>query len=194
MPFSSREISPAMVSSTSLSLAGRSDRSSLMVSTIRTISAETLQDGWLNTGDLGYVDEDGYVYLTGRKKNLIITKNGENVSPEEIENKLSENRLVQEILVRESEGVIEAEIFPDYEYVKKKHIKDVQAKLQEMKESMSSVPKSRSTICAISISAGTATRMSRPMIIFITRREGLFPLQEIGEPLHHNRKSPKRRR
>ena len=132
MPFSSREISPAMVSSTSLSLAGRSDRSSLMVSTIRTISAETLQDGWLNTGDLGYVDEDGYVYLTGRKKNLIITKNGENVSPEEIENKLSENRLVQEILVRESEGVIEAEIFPDYEYVKKKHIKDVQAKLQEI--------------------------------------------------------------
>ena len=103
-----------------------------MVSTIRTISAETLQDGWLNTGDLGYVDEDGYVYLTGRKKNLIITKNGENVSPEEIENKLSENRLVQEILVRESEGVIEAEIFPDYEYVKKKHIKDVQAKLQEI--------------------------------------------------------------
>lgn len=129
MPFSSREISPAMVSSTSLSLAGRSDRSSLMVSTIRTISAETLQDGWLNTGDLGYVDEDGYVHLTGRKKNLIITKNGENVSPEEIENKLSENRLVQEILVRESEGVIEAEIFPDYEYVKKRHIKDVQAKL-----------------------------------------------------------------
>lgn len=95
-------------------------------------TAETLQDGWLNTGDLGYVDEDGYVHLTGRKKNLIITKNGENVSPEEIENKLSENRLVQEILVRESEGVIEAEIFPDYEYVKKKHIKDVQAKLQEI--------------------------------------------------------------
>lgn len=121
-----------MVSSTSLSEAGSSDRSSLMVSTIRTISAETLQDGWLNTGDLGYVDEDGYVHLTGRKKNLIITKNGENVSPEEIENKLSENRLVQEILVRESEGVIEAEIFPDYEYVKKKHIKDVQAKLQEI--------------------------------------------------------------
>ena len=95
-------------------------------------TAETLVDGWLRTGDLGYVDEDGFVYLTGRMKNLIITKNGENVSPEEIENKIGENRFVQEILVRESEGVIEAEIFPDYEYVKKKHVKDIRAKLQEI--------------------------------------------------------------
>ena len=72
------------------------------------------------------------MFLTGRKKNLIITPNGENVSPEEIENKLGENRLVQEVLVRESEGVIEAEIFPDYEYASKKKIKDMQAKLQEI--------------------------------------------------------------
>lgn len=90
------------------------------------------EDGWLRTGDLGYVDEDGFVHLTGRKKNLIITKNGENVSPEELENRISENRLVQEVLVRESEGVIEAEIFPDYEYVKKKKIADVQGTLQEI--------------------------------------------------------------
>lgn len=83
-------------------------------------TAEALVDGWLCTGDLGYVDEEGFVYLTGRKKNLIITKNGENVSPEELENKIGENRLVQEILVRESEGVIEAEIFPDLEYAVKK--------------------------------------------------------------------------
>ena len=93
---------------------------------------ETLEDGWLKTGDLGYVDEEGFVFLTGRKKNLIITKNGENVSPEELENKLSEARIVQEVLVRENEGVIEAEIFPDYDYVKKKKIKDVRAKLQEL--------------------------------------------------------------
>ena len=90
------------------------------------------EDGWLRTGDLGYVDEDGFVFLTGRKKNLIITKNGENVSPEEIENKLSRHRLIQEVLVRESEGVIEAEIFPDLEYAKKQEITDVQAALQEI--------------------------------------------------------------
>lgn len=95
-------------------------------------TAETLKDGWLVTGDLGYVDEEGFVYLTGRKKNLIITKNGENVSPEELENKLGENRLVQEILVRENEGVIEAEIFPDYEYAKKKGKKDIPAELQKI--------------------------------------------------------------
>lgn len=93
---------------------------------------ETLQDGWLKTGDLGYVDEDGFVFLTGRKKNLIITKNGENVSPEELENKLSENRLVQEILVRENGGVIEAEIFPSEDYAKKKHIKDIKSYLQKL--------------------------------------------------------------
>jgi len=95
-------------------------------------TAETLEDGWLKTGDLGYVDEDGFVYLTGRKKNLIITPNGENVSPEEIENKIGENRIVQEILVRDSEGVIEAEIFPDYEYAEKKKIKDIQSELQKI--------------------------------------------------------------
>ncbi len=95
-------------------------------------TAEALKDGWLATGDLGYADEDGYVFLTGRKKNLIITKNGENVSPEELENKLGEQRLVQEILVREKEGVIEAEIFPDYEYAKKKRIGDMQEALQKV--------------------------------------------------------------
>lgn len=95
-------------------------------------TAQTLEDGWLKTGDLGYVDEDGFVYLTGRKKNLIITRNGENVSPEELENALSIHCLVGEVLVREKNGVIEAQIYPDPDYVKKKRIKDVQASLQEV--------------------------------------------------------------
>lgn len=93
---------------------------------------ETLCDGWLRTGDLGYVDDEGFVYLTGRKKNLIILKNGENVSPEELENRLSENRLVQEVLVREMGDVMEAEIFPDYDYAKKKKVRDIRQALQEI--------------------------------------------------------------
>lgn len=95
-------------------------------------TAETLEDGWLKTGDLGYVDEDGFLFLTGRKKNLIITPNGENVSPEELENKIGSARLVQEILVREKDGVIEAEIFPDMEYASKKKIKDVEAEIRKI--------------------------------------------------------------
>ena len=95
-------------------------------------TAQTMEDGWLKTGDLGYIDEDNYVYITGRKKNLIILANGENVSPEEIENQIGKADLVKEIVVREAEGRIQAEIFPDYEFAKKKRIKDIKAGLQEI--------------------------------------------------------------
>lgn len=93
---------------------------------------EALTNGWLRTGDLGYVDEDGFVFLTGRKKNLIILKNGENVSPEELENQLSKSPLVKEILVRERDTVIEAEIFPDLDYARKKRIRDIREGLQQV--------------------------------------------------------------
>lgn len=95
-------------------------------------TSKTLVDGWLRTGDLGFVDEDKYIHLTGRCKNLIITKNGENVSPEEIENRLGCARIVQEVLVRDNNGVIEAEIFPDYEYAQKQQIADVHGALQQI--------------------------------------------------------------
>ncbi|MBE5935598.1 MAG: long-chain fatty acid--CoA ligase [Lachnospiraceae bacterium] len=95
-------------------------------------TAETLEDGWLKTGDLGYVDDDGFIFLTGRKKNLIITQNGENVSPEEIENRIGDNRLVCEVVVREAEGVIESEIFPDFDYASKKKINNMEAELQKI--------------------------------------------------------------
>ena len=59
-------------------------------------TAETLKDGWLHTGDKGYMDEDGYLFINGRVKNLIILSNGKMISPEEIENKLALNPLVAE--------------------------------------------------------------------------------------------------
>lgn len=72
-------------------------------------------DGWLHTGDLGYVDEKNRVFITGRKKNLIILSNGENVSPEELENKFASVNMVSEVLVYAEDGVITAEIFPSEE-------------------------------------------------------------------------------
>ncbi len=70
-----------------------------------------LKDGVIYTGHLGYIDEDGYVYLTGRKKNLIILSGGENVSPEEIESKIYENHLVKECKAFEKNDRIAIEIY-----------------------------------------------------------------------------------
>ncbi len=95
-------------------------------------TAETLEDGWLKTGDLGYIDEDNFVYITGRKKNLIILANGENVSPEEIENAIAPSPLIKEIIVKEKETQIHAEIFPDLEYVAKKKVKNIEEALQKV--------------------------------------------------------------
>lgn len=78
-------------------------------------TVETFDDGWFKTGDLGYVDSDGFLYVTGRKKNLIILSNGENVSPEELETLLLDFELVKEALVYDQDGKITAEIFPNFE-------------------------------------------------------------------------------
>jgi len=70
------------------------------------------EDGFLHTGDLGYIDGE-HIYLVGRKKNLIILSNGENISPEEIENCFIDDGIVKEIVVFAEGDRIIAEIFPD---------------------------------------------------------------------------------
>ena len=79
-------------------------------------TAKVLEDGWLKTGDLVRFDEEGFIYITGRIKNLIILSNGENVSPEEIEDLFCKSPIVKDCLVREMElggaTVIGAEVLP----------------------------------------------------------------------------------
>ena len=82
-------------------------------------------DGFFHTGDYGRLDEDGWIYITGRKKNLILFSNGKNVYPEEIENEISRIRGVLEVVVYAGESrkdkskeVIVAEIYPDLEQLK----------------------------------------------------------------------------
>lgn len=73
------------------------------------------EDGWFKSGDLGYFDKDGYLFLKGRSKNVIIGSNGKNIYPEDIESVINENSFVLETLVYESGGKIIARVHLNYE-------------------------------------------------------------------------------
>jgi len=94
-------------------------------------TAEALRNGVFHTGDLGYLDKDGFLFLTGRSKNLIILSNGENVSPEMLENRLGRHGVVKEVVAYQDENVIVAEIFPDTRYVKQNGIDNVKRYCEE---------------------------------------------------------------
>lgn len=77
-------------------------------------TADVIVDGWFKTGDIGRIDEEGNVYVIGRKKNLIICSNGENVSPEVHEEELKRlNPAIKEICLYQDGNLIIAEIFPE---------------------------------------------------------------------------------
>jgi len=79
-------------------------------------------DGWLHTGDMGVIDDDNFIYIHGRKKNMILGPSGQNIYPEEIEAKLNNMSFVQETLVLGKDGKIFALVYPDYEMVDAKNI------------------------------------------------------------------------
>ncbi|MBR5234983.1 MAG: AMP-binding protein, partial [Bacteroidaceae bacterium] len=96
------------------------------------------KDGFFHTGDYGKLDEEGWIYITGRKKNLIILSNGKNVYPEEIEADLQKVEGVSEVVVYAGESRVQkhkdtivAEIFPDADFLADKGISDAQRYFEE---------------------------------------------------------------
>jgi len=84
---------------------------------------KVLKNGWLHTGDYGYFDKEGFLYISGRKKNVIITKNGKNIFPEEVEYYLTGSPYIEEVLVhgvddeKSNDIIVKAEIYPDYDFI-----------------------------------------------------------------------------
>lgn len=82
------------------------------------------QDGWMHTGDLAVVDREGFIYIKGRSKNMILGPSGQNIYPEEIENKLNNLPFVSESLVVESNSRLVALVFPDVDAAKSQGINE----------------------------------------------------------------------
>ena len=105
------------------------------------------EDGWFRTGDIGYIDSDGYIFITGRKKNVIILSNGKNVFPEELEEHLSHKNIIGESVVlgrkdtESGETVITAVIYPNPEETEGKESDEIYALVkQAVDETNKSLP------------------------------------------------------
>lgn len=82
------------------------------------------KDGWLHTGDMGIIDADGYLYIRGRCKNMILSSNGQNIYPEEIEDRLNNMPYISESIVIEKESKLIALIYPDFDAVNADKLSD----------------------------------------------------------------------
>lgn len=86
--------------------------------------ASFTEDGWMKTGDLGLIDENGNIFIKGRSKNMILSANGQNIYPEEIEDKLNNQPYIVESVVVERDKKIVALVYPDYDRVSQESLDD----------------------------------------------------------------------
>ena len=95
-------------------------------------TAEVIKDGWLYTGDLGYLDKEGFLYITGRKKEIIVLPNGKNINPVEIEAKLGGfSGAIKEAGVFMHNDMLHAVILPDYTFLTENNVKDINQYFRE---------------------------------------------------------------
>ncbi len=86
-------------------------------------TAAVIKDGWFYTGDLGFMDENGWLYITGRKRYVIVTKTGKNIYPEELEAHLLKNKYIEECMVYgmdpedNNDTIVSAQVRPNYEVI-----------------------------------------------------------------------------
>jgi long-chain acyl-CoA synthetase len=94
-------------------------------------TAAVLEGGWLHTGDLGYVDQDDFLFITGRKKEIIVLPNGKNINPEEIEFKLlNMSASLQEVGVFMKDGLLQAVVLPDMRQVREHGLEKVEQQIR----------------------------------------------------------------
>jgi long-chain acyl-CoA synthetase len=85
-------------------------------------TAEVLKDGWFHTGDLGFRDQDGYFFITGRSKEMIVLSTGKKIFPEELEKFYKQIPAIKEICLIQGERGLEAAVVPDFDYLRKMNL------------------------------------------------------------------------
>ncbi len=110
-------------------------------------------DGWLKTGDLGYIDKDGYIFIKGRNKTMLLGPSGQNIYPEEIEAKLNNMPYVMESLVIEQDHNLVALVCPDFETVDAANMSkaDLEATMEENRKQVNSLLASYEQLSAIKL-------------------------------------------